>query len=383
LPDIKHLVVLMMENHSFDNVLGSLDASGVAALSAMSNPDQSGAPVYGHHLRTTCQENFGGDQSWDGSHQSWDSGANDGFVRVSGADAMGYYTADDLPVTHFLARNFAVCDRWFASTLCQTYPNRQFLLAGTSQGNVKTDSQARLTATEPDNGTVFDLLDRYGITWKDYFADLASIMLWPTVFERYASYVRPVEEFFADCAIPGGLPFFSLIDPEAFEASEENPQNVQLGESYVWKVVDAVVRSPDWASTLLLLTYDEHGGYFDHVPPPSAPRPDHIDPIGVDSRFYGDKFSYLGFRVPTVAISPWVRPASVSHTVFDHTSVLSFIERKWNLPALTHRDGWAADMTDLLDSSAHLGVPALPAPPNLVAGEATCLENGETGISSP
>jgi phospholipase C len=184
-------------------------------------------------------------------------------------------------------------------------------------------------------------------------------------------------------AAAGILPAFSVITPDGFEASEENPQNVELGEAFVWSVVTALFTSPAWANTALVITYDEHGGYYDHVPPvPLAAPGDGILPRATN--LYGDSYTYSGFRVPTIVVSPWVRANLVSHTVYDHTSVLAFLERKYGLTALTARDGAAADMTDLFDftTPSFLSPPLLPPPP-VVASEVACLQNNQTGISTP
>jgi phospholipase C len=387
-PQIRHVVVLMMENHSFDNVLGALRRPGVDGLTfaggvaTNANPDQNGNPVRAFRLPTMCQDGYTITQSWDGSHWQWNGGAMDGFVVTSGVEAMGYYTEAELPVTHALAKTFPVCDRWFCSTMCQTFPNRLFLLAGTSQGSVSTKIGERAKASPPKNGTIFDRLNGHGISWKNYVVDLGDSMLWgPAYFAKQAAHFAPVAEFFVDAAL-GTLPALSIVDPEAFEASEENPQNVAVGEAFVWAVTSAVLNSPAWHSTALLLTYDEHGGYYDHVPPVPAPNPDGIHPKVPDD--FGDDYTFTGFRVPTVLISPWAKPGLVSHTVYDHTSLLAFLETKWGLPPLTARDRSAANMLDLFDFSrpAFAVPPTLPVP-NLAAETLNCLRHGQTGVAIP
>ncbi|HET6966206.1 MAG TPA: alkaline phosphatase family protein, partial [Acidimicrobiales bacterium] len=190
------------------------------------------------------------------------------------------------------------------------------------------------------------------------FADLPTAGLFPYVVEQNPQRVAPVAEFFADCAA-GALPAFSLVDPESFEGSEENPQDAQTGAYYAYRVIDAVMRSPQWPSTVLILTFDEHGGYYDHVPPRPAVRPDGIAPAVTDT--YGDLYSYTGFRVPTVVVSPWARRGYVSHTTYDHTSILRLVETKWNLPALSYRDANANNLLDCLD----LRAPSFLVPPSL------------------
>ncbi|HUZ44898.1 MAG TPA: alkaline phosphatase family protein [Acidimicrobiales bacterium] len=385
-PQIQHIIVVMMENHSFDNHLGALGRPGVDGLNLGSdgvarnwNPSPSGGRVHASPAPSTCQANYHISQSWDASHRSWDGGANDGFVAQCGTQAMQYYTADQLPFYHSLASVFPVCDRYFSSVMAQTYPNRRFLIAGSAFGQV---SDPFPSPSDPNPrpegfGTVFDMLNAFGISWKDYFADLPTAGLFPYVLEENPGNVVPLADFFTDCAA-GTLPSFSLVDPESFEASEENPQDVQSGAYYAYQIINAVMQSPAWPSTLLVLTFDEHGGYYDHVPPVPAVRPDGIRPAAADT--YGDLYSWTGFRVPTVVVSPWARANHVSHTVYDHTSILRLIETKWNLPALSARDANANPMLDCLDLSR----PAFAVPPSLTpapapTGLAACVAADPTG----
>jgi phospholipase C len=398
IPQIQHFVLVVMENHSFDNVLGSLARPGIDGLTfdahgvaQNSNPDTAGQPVFAYHLPTTCQDNNHVGQSWDSSHRSWNAGANDGFVKVSGKEAMGFYSAADLPVMHALGSTYPVCNRWFCSTMCQTYPNRMFTFAGTSQGAIATDTTERVGASAPPAGTIFDSLTRAGVSWKNYAVDLGDTMLWgPAYFASVApGHFFPIANFYADAA-SGLLPAFSVITPDAFEASEENPQNVVAGETFLWSVVTALFASPAWGSTALLITYDEHGGYYDHVPPVALPKPDESSPelakYGLTDD-YGDDFTWSGFRVPTILVSPWARANYVSNTSYEHTSIMKFLEYKYGLQPLTKRDGAAVlgNMTDLFDFGV---APAFPdplllPPPPLAESELACLQRNETGISTP
>lgn len=382
LPAIEHIVVLMMENHTYDAYFGML-AQGdgftvVKGSPTNSNPGASGSQVVSH-ATTTCQDNYRVSQSWNASHHCWDGGAMDGFARTN-PGAMTYWTGDDIPFLWSLASNFTICDRYFSSVMAQTYPNRRFLLAASAFGQVgdplplPTDPPPRPAGTP---STIFDLLNQYGITWKDYFADLPTTGLFPYLIEQNPGKVVPVADFFTDCAA-GTLPQFSLVDPESFEGSEESPQDLAVGEAYMAKVVNAVLSGPKWGNTLMVVTYDEGGGYYDHVAPPRAVRPDAIAPEVTDT--YGDLYSYYGFRVPTVVVSPWSRPGAVSSTVYDHTSILKTIETKWNLPALSARDANANSVLDCLDlRSKPLAVaPALaPAPPP--TGVVACLAANPSG----
>jgi phospholipase C len=382
IPQIQHIVVLMMENHSFDNHFGALKRSGVdglalnaSGISRYSNPAPGGGHTYVTAAPSTCQAGSTISQSWDASHQAWNNGRNDGFVKACGPVSMTYNTAAQLPYYSALASTFPVCDRYFASVMAQTYPNRRFLLAGSAFGQVgdplpmPSDPNPRPSGF----GTVLDMLNAFGISWKNYFADLPTVGLFPYVLEGNPGNVVPMATFFTDCAA-GTLPHFSIVDPESFEGSEENPQDVQTGAYYAYQVIDAVLRSPAWASTALILTFDEHGGYYDHVPPVRTVRPDNIPPDVASGDTYGDLYSWTGFRVPAVVVSPWAKKNYVSHTVYDHTSILRLVESKWNLPALSARDANAHPMLDCFDfrSPAFLTPPVLPAAPP-PTGAAACI----------
>jgi len=178
---------------------------------------------------------------------------------------------------------------------------------------------------------------------------------------RIRSNVVPIDEFFSDAA-KGTLPAFALIDPNFASNSEEDPQDVQAGDAQLAQIVHTLFESPSWPHVLMLWTYDEHGGYYDHVSPPAAPVPDDIPPSITVPPDEPGTFGRYGFRVPAAVISPWARPNHVSHLVYDHTSVLAFLERKWNLPAFTYRDANANDLSDFIDLSSK---PAFLTPPDL------------------
>jgi phospholipase C len=366
LAQIEHIVVVMMENHSFDNYFGMLGRGDGFRLDrhgrpTATNPDASGRPVRAYHAPSTCQANYDVSQSWTASHVAWDGGRMDRFVRGTSADAMAYWTGADLPFYYSLGRTFPLCDRYFASTMAQTYPNRRFLMAATALGQV-SDPLPGPTDPPPPNGTIFDRLNAHGISWTNYFTDLATCMLFPSVPLNNPQHLAPSAQFFVDAAA-GTLPSFSIVDTEFNEASEENPQDVQTGEEFAARVVNAAMSGPGWDKTVLIWTYDEHGGYYDHVAPPRAVRPDGVLPEV--SQTYGDLYSYYGLRVPAVVVSAWAKRNHVSHVVHDHTSILKLVETKWNLPALTYRDANASNLLDTLDLKAK--VPPFLEPPTLAA----------------
>jgi phospholipase C len=400
IPQVEHIVVLMMENHSYDNRLGMLFRPGADGfrigknrLPTASNPYPNGQIQHAFRMPTTCQLSARPSQEWTASHNAYDNGRNDGFVRtpidpltteIVGGVAMGYWQAEDQPFYYSLYRQFPIADRYFCSVLGQTYPNRRYLLAATSIGQID-DTTPALT-DYPANGTIFDELDKHGITWKDYFSTTSSLELFPPLyFKNNGTKILPIGDFFTDAAA-GALPNYCLVEPDYSNQSEENPQNIAVGEEFAASVVNAVINGPAWDRTALLLTYDEHGGYYDHVPPPAAIAPDSIGPTLLPGENGFDGFRRYGFRVPFALVSPWARRNFVSHEVYDHTSILKLVETKWNLPALTYRDANAAAMLDMLD----LRRPSFATPPRLAQPLAvtdpsalTCSTTGPGTIPPP
>ena len=260
MPEIEHVVVLMMENHSFDNILGMLGRGdgftlGPGGVPTASNPYPNGSIQHAFHMPTTCQLSGAPGQEWTTSHVAYDNGAMDGFVRGSGAVAMGYWTGADLPFTYSLASKFPIADRWFCSVLGQTDPNRRFLIAGTSGGmvdDVNIASQAALL-TETVNGTIFQRLSTYGIDWANYASSFplgATPELYPvndTPLEQTGSNLRTFDQFFTDAAA-GTLPSFSFLDEDFDTQSQENPQNIVVGEAMMAQVVQALGEGPGWAT---------------------------------------------------------------------------------------------------------------------------------------
>jgi phospholipase C len=388
MPQIEHIVVLMMENHSYDNYLGTLDRGdgftvGSDGRPTAANADAAGTVVRAFRMPTTCQQQNHPSNAWNATHISWNGGRNDGFVRSpSGPVAMGYWTAVDLPFYHGLARTFSVGDRYFASCMAQTYPNRRYLLAATSWGLV-ADPFPQLSDPPPPNGTIFDRLDDHHIPWKNYYSNLPTTGLVPSLALRDTANIVPIGQFYADAAA-GTLPGYSIVDTEFVHASEEDPQDIVQGEAFSARAINAVMSGPAWGKTLLVWTYDEHGGYYDHVPPPPAPAPDSIPPAIKPTDQPGG-FDRYGFRVPCVVVSPYARPNHVSHVVADHTSILKLVETKWNLPAMTYRDANASNLLDFVDlrsPPAFREPPVLPAPNDNAATEA-CLSTGPGQIPPP
>ena len=386
MPEIEHIVVLMMENHSFDNVLGMVphQVPGRRPVDGLrlqggrpvnSNPDVNGNAVIAQPATSPCQLSGEPSQSWNASHESYDNGMNDGFVKASGPIAMRFWDKHDLPFTYSLVEHFPIGDRHFSSLLGQTWPNRSYLFAATSTGMINDI----IAPAPPPNGTIWDRLDAHHIDWAIYY-DPASYPTFELVpgsqTPARASRVKHFSHFLPGIAA-GKLPQFTFLDPNYETTSEENPQDIQLGERYVAKVVNALMRAPTWKNTALFLTYDEHGGYYDHVPPAAAIPPDSIAPV-LTADDVPSVFDRYGFRVPMIVVSPWARAHYVSHTVEDHTSITAFIERKWNLPAMTLRDANASPMTNYFNfrRPAFLRAPKLAAAPKLGPGLAACHAAG-------
>jgi phospholipase C len=386
MPQIEHIVVLMMENHSFDNLLGMvpLQVPGRRSVDGFrfrhgkpvnANPDASGNPVPAAHASSPCQLSGEPSQSWNASHQAYDNGRNDGFVTGSAPIAMRFWDRRDIPFTYSLVEHFPLGERYFCSVLGQTFPNRSYLFAATSQGTINDT----VAAGPPANGSIFDRLDAHHIEWAVYYEppSYPSFELVPgTDTPARASRVRTFARFQSDLAA-GRLPQVSFLDPDYETTSEENPQDIQLGERYIAQVVQALMAARTWQHTALFITYDEHGGYYDHVPPPAAIPPDSIAPLLTPTDVPAN-FDRYGFRVPLIVVSPWARARYVSRITQDHTSIAAFIERKWNLPAMTFRDANAHPMTDYFDfrKPAFLAPPKLAKAPPLGPGLAECHSAG-------
>jgi phospholipase C len=385
MPQIRNVVVLMMENHSFDNVLGRLPYAvpgrrGVDGLtfcrgrSVNFNRDQFGGRHFASRAPSPCQLQTVPSQSWNASHESFDDGLNDGFVRASGTTAMWYWDRHTLPFSYSLAAHFPIGQRYFSSVLAQTYPNRRFFFTGTASGTIATDSST--FSIPAANGTIFDRLDAHKINWAVYYQQVPSLAIVPGALNGRSAQLRTFDQFAADVGA-GRLPQFTFIDPNYNTTSEENPQDIQVGEQFTQQVVNPLMQAPTWRHTALFITWDEHGGYYDHVPPPGAVKPDSIPPLVKPGDAPGGYGRY-GFRVPLVVVSPWARAGYVSSVVQDHTSITAFIERKWNLPAMTFRDANADPMTDYFDfrRPAFAKPPRLAAAPSLEPGLESCRALG-------
>ncbi len=332
-----------------------------------------------------------------------------GFLDTAGRRAMSYFTDADLPYYYFMASNFAMSDRWFSPVPTETPANRAYMFAATSQGCV------HMTATSGCNGinsnlskTIFQLLSENNISWKIYITDVPP---WVTDL-RQATYLQNFQPYGSsadalthlartDCSnIPSNLltlgcapgvndfmadvknntlPQVSFIETGQFSGRDEHPsgrdittgithtESIQAGASFVANLINTFMASPSWPSSVFFFAFDEGGGFFDHVPPFAEPSPDGIKPRDLYPNDVAAiptaDFTISGFRVPNMIISPFAKKNYVSHTNMDHTAILRFIERRWNLPNLNARDAAQPDMTEFFDFA---GVPwrTPPTPPS-------------------
>lgn len=341
---IDHIVWVMMENRSFDHFLGWLPGvEGKQAGLFYTDGAGSAHPTY------PLAPDFQGcghpdpDHSYEGGRIAYNNGLVDGWLRAGANDryAIGYYTDTDLAFLGQAARRWTVCDHYFASVMAESFANRLY------QHAAQTD-RLRNTAALTDLPTIWDRLAHAGLDGRYYFSDVPFLSLWGT---KYLALGRPFVTFLFD-ALTDQLPHVAFVEPRFLDntsgtSGDDHPHaDIRNGEAFLALIYTAITQSPAWPRTVLVITYDEWGGFFDHVPPPqnaSIPRADQAA---------GNTDGLLGFRVPCLLISPFARRAAVSKLVFDHTSVLRLIEWRWNLAPLTVRDNTATNLAEALDLSA-------------------------------
>jgi phospholipase C len=355
---IKHIVVLMKENRSFDHMLGHLHDQGQPAAEALppgfTNPDPAdGGTVAPFHEPTTCVTHDP-DHQWAAMHAQVNGGKMDGFVgsaaATTGTDGhfvMGYYEKADLPFYYWLASTYALEDRHFASVRSGTFPNRNFLLLGTADGVMATGAGY----PDPFTPTIFDSLDMAKVTWGVYSDGslLSGTLGWDASHmgaHPYADFLKALDD--------GSLPQVTFVDGIDNVEDEHPTANVQFGEDWTRNIYEHATASTLWPGLAIVWTYDEAGGFFDHVPPPNS--------ACVARNVPKDQpFTELGVRIPLAVISPWARAGYVSHVVEEHTAITRFIETVFDLPALTARDANSPALLDLFDFACG---PALLHPPD-------------------
>jgi phospholipase C len=435
---LNHIIFLAQENRGFDHYFGALRGywaqNGFPDQSfdglPQFNPMSGSPPLYGpppaipgcdptapppkdcafdpnnpvtsYPMITQCTENTS--PSWNESHVDWSyndpvgnlpatldgvvwTAAHDaravGFNDTDGIRAMGYYDGSDLNYYYFMASNFGTSDRWFNPVMTRTHPNREYLIAGTSQGYaypIGTDSKDKALLTAP---TIFQELDTAGVSWKIYVNPTGSHCSGPPYTTACLLTLSYVQNFVWGQTIPsknigtvgivnsdfdndlqnGTLPQVAQIEPASDAGLDEHPStsdsvpsNIQLGAKYVSSLINELMASTSWKDSAFILTYDEFGGLYDHVSPQPAASPDGIQPVDL---LPGDicttttgpicDFVYTGYRLPLIVVSPYAKKNYVSHTVRDTTSILKLIETVFNVPALTKRDAAQKDMTEFFD----------------------------------
>lgn len=339
---IEHIVVVCMENRSFDHLLGWLPGAN-GRQAGLSYPDSSGTYHPTHHLTTTqgCQW-ADPDHSYAGGRAEFNNGLCDGWLRANDIFSIGYYQQADLPFLGKAAPQWTVCDNFFASTMGPTFPNRLYLWGAQTDRTSNTFSFTSIP-------TIFDRLRAAGISRRYYYSDVPFSALWGL---RYIGVSSGLSRFFADAAA-GTLPAVSYVEPALFLEAVDGLSNdyhphgdIRNGEAFLSQIYTAVTRSPAWRSTVLVITFDEWGGFYDHVAPTTAPD---TNPALTGLR---------GFRIPTVVISPLARRNTVAHGLYDHTSILKLIEWRFGLAPLTPRDAAAGNLAEVLA----FGAPNLDAP---------------------
>jgi phospholipase C len=393
---IGHVVVLMLENRSFDHMLGYLyQGNGnvspagdrfeglTGSESNPAAPGQPGAPVSVFKIEPTTPNAYfmPGADPGEGYMATNDQlfgattapanpaqpPANQGFVKdfaytltwqaregrtivpgTTASDIMGCFTPEALPVLSGLARGYAVCDHWYSSVPTETLPNRAFACAATSQGHM--DDKTR-TFTSP---SIFGLLESHQLSWAIYGYDAQPLT--KSTFTDIAGV--PASRFglfqdFTAAAAAGTLPAFTFLEPNwGSTGNSQHPNyDVALGEQFIHDVYEAVRGGPGWPQTLLVITYDEHGGCYDHVPPPAG-----ATPPDSNAGEFGFDFTRFGVRVPAVLVSPLIAAGTVYRAAgpvpLDHTSILKTVQQRWGLPALTARDAAAPGLGDVLTLAA-------------------------------
>ena len=412
---LQHIVFMVQENRSFDHYFGQLGqyraANNFGAASDIDgtpswawNAADNGTILHPFHLETTCVEELSDD--WMESHVDMNEnhpGSStilmDGFVHIAGDYAlafdevdtlgvrvMGYYDQDDLPYYYFLASQYATSDRWFSPIPTESIPNRIYLTAATSAGHAHAPTDQYPCCEPQIPQTIFSEMQSAGISWKLYYTDtlpngqpLTDLsQFWPNFARQHAANIVPVSQYLTDLA-NNNLPQVSYIQAGLASGRDEHPggqttrgeggNDVQQGAQYASSLINALMNSTSWSSSVFILSYDEGGGFYDHVPPQPAVQPDGIKPYDLfpkDSIIQPPAdFNQTGFRLPLMVISPFSKRHYVSHTVADNTAILKLIETRFGLPSLTQRDAAQMDMSEFFDfaNAPSSNVPVPPAQP--------------------
>jgi phospholipase C len=397
---VNHIIFMMQENRSFDHYFGQLNnyrqAQGLS-------PDVDVTPAnasqlsYDHtttfapfHMKSMCIEDLSA--YWNESHNDWNHTAPtsgtpmmDGFAHSAGGDSrnstppgydingqrvMGYYDDQDLPYYYFMATQFAMSDKWFSPAMTNTPANRMYAIAATSHGIINKQT------TTLNIPTIFDELEKAAVSWKVYVPDYpngTSLKGFPVYSKFLSTKIVPFNQYFTDLT-NDTLPQVSLIERASSQGLDEHPGpgvDIQKGAAYVKTIIDALMASSAWKDSVFFLTYDEFGGFYDHVPPVQTVSPDGIPPIlgtfDTCTTTSGPTcdFVYTGFRLPNFVVSPFAKPHYVDHTNIDTTAILRFIEIRFGLDPLTARDAAQPNISFFFDftSKPNLNPPSPPTQP--------------------
>jgi phospholipase C len=355
LSPIKHIVVIVEENHTFDNYFGTYPgANGIAGASSQPSTNSPNAQLVAPFMIDTTTISRDLNHTWESAHQAYDGGKMDGFVIASNSSlSMGHFDPTLIPDYWDYASQFVLLDDFYTSVMGPSLPNHLYLIAGQS-GGLTSDAVAGVLDFKSSSvynntfyfKTIMDELDASNISWK-YYAGGDSVLNNWNPLPAFASFkINPTrmlnlavpQQFFTDVT-NHTLPSVVWVMPGTDQTSEHPPYDISVGEQNTVSIVNAIMASEYWDSTAIFLTWDDYGGWYDHVRPPQV-----------------DQFGY-GFRVPCLVISPYARQGVVDHTQGDFTSILKFVETVYSLPPLTARDAYASDLMEAFDFSQ---APRLP-----------------------
>jgi phospholipase C len=377
---IDTFVVLMMENRSFDHYLGWLPGAD-GRQAGLSYTDRGG-----HTLQTRpLTGDFQGcghpdpDHSWAGGRTQLNGGRCDGFLRSGGNDifAISYYKEGDLGFIQDAAKAFTTFDHFHCSLMGATLPNREYMHAGESYGQIDNNLPPQTSDRSgfPDN-TIFAALTKAGVSNRYFYTDVPVSGLWGSPGLARSG---TVQEYYTRCQT-GMLPALSFVDPNFGGSAGEGPGisgdehphgDVRTGQAFMSDVVHAFMQSPQWKTGALFVVYDEWGGFFDHVAPPRVP--DQRSNLEIDQ-----DYGLMGFRIPALVVSPWVRRGHVEHSIYGFESILKMICYRFGLAPLNRRVKYARNIARSFDFGAHprLEPPALPTPPHVVSQACSGNANG-------
>jgi phospholipase C len=392
---IEHVFVLMLENRSFDHLLGFSGISGNDAgsgakttvnglsgtetnsyngkVTAVSHPADYAMVVDPGHEFTDVLCQLSGPAAKYTPGGNYPAIDNSGFVgsyaevciktnqQRDVSEIMKCYSPDQLPVLRALAQEFAFCDRWHASMPGPTWPNRMFAHAASSAGLDHSPTTAEIALWEIasgfsfPNGDIFDRIDAKGLQRRLYAGDNFPMMA--ALKGIHLNDIRPYGKFATDLQGPFGFnyvfiePSYALLNDYKGSTSEHPLDDVRLGEGLIKSTYESIRNSAVWKSSVLIITWDEHGGFFDHVRPPAAVPPGDTIPTGGHNK-YGFTFQQYGPRVPAVVVSPWIPNNVIDHRLYDHSSIASTIEELFGIDPLTQRDRAANSVRPLLSLEA-------------------------------